>query len=352
MGMNEKMIFYVGGYAEPGQNGLLKCAYDGEGIDVIDANDELRNPSWITAHPSKGLIYAVEELSPEGAVAVLAEERGHMRVLAKVPSKGADPCHIAITPDGRHLLVSNYTGGSLSVYAMDEDGLPTRMTDHIQHRMDDARRGIGNPLRQDGPHIHFSYCDGKRVYINDLGLNRVFVYGWDGEAGRLIDRGQSIDFPEGSGPRHLAFNESGDRMYVLCELSATIHVFRREPERGWRRAQVVRTVPEDFMDFEKYAWSCGAAIHFAGSQTLCASTRGHDSLAVFAVGEDGLLGERRLIPSGGRTPRDFMPIPGGFLVANQGSDAVCALRREDDPVKTRIPALAPTCICARPGNVG
>lgn len=345
--MTEVVEFYVGGYAEPGQNGILKCAFDGENIDVIDSNDELRNPSWVLAHPSKPLLYAVEELSPEGGLAVLSEADGHLKAVARVSTKGADPCHIAVAPDGRHLLVSNYTGGSLAVYALDQGGMPTRMTDLVQHRMDDAQRARGNPVRQEAPHIHFSLCDGEHVYVNDLGLNRVFIYGWDGEAGKLVDHGRSIDFPEGSGPRHLAFGESGECLYVLCELNATIHVFRRGSGEGWRRAQVVSTVPGDFTDFERYAWSCGAAIRFMDERTLCASTRGHNSVAVFQVGPDGLLGDRRIIPSGGRTPRDFVAMKDFLLIADQDSDRICLVKRSGDAFvasERSLSAIRPTSL--------
>lgn len=337
--------FYVGGYAEPGQKGILKCAFDGEKINITDANDELCNPSWVLAHPSKPLLYAVEERSPEGGLAVLSEADGHLKVVARVSTKGADPCHIAITPDERDLLVSNYSGGSLAVIALDEDGTPAGLTDFIQHRMDAV---TGNPVRQEAPHIHFSLCDGKHVYVNDLGLNRVFIYGWDGEAGKLVDIGQAIDFPEGSGPRHLAFSQDGDCLYVLCELNATVHVFRREPDDGWRRAQVVSTVPGDFTDYERYTWSCGAAIRFMDARTLCASTRGHDSVAVFPVGPEGLLGDPVIIPSGGRTPRDFMAVKDHIFIANQDSDRVCVVKRSDAAfveLEPSIPAIHPTSIC-------
>lgn len=341
-------VFYVGGYGQPGQAGLLKCAFDGGRATVLAACDALRNPSWVLANPGKGLVYAVEELSPAGRLATLADGAEGLRVVSSLSTDGADPCHIALTPDGRHLLVANYTGGSLAVYGLDARGMPTGMTDFIQHEMDDAQRAKGNPTRQEGPHIHFSLCDGRHVYVCDLGLNRVFVYGWDGANGRLVDEGVSIEFPDGAGPRHLAFAPDGETLYVLCELSATLHVFKRGTEGRWQAAQVESTVPEPFGDFERFAWSAGAAIHFAPDGTLCASTRGHDSVAAFQVGADGRLSGRQVLPSGGKTPRDFLPVAEGLLVANQDSDGVSFLRREGDGYRAAAPcldAVRPTCLC-------
>ena len=100
------MELYIGGYAEPGKNGVLKCVFDGEHVNVIDSNDELYDPSWVFHHPSKTLLYAVEALPLEGNLAVLSEVDGHLKLLTKVSTKGAAPCHISMPPDARQLHVS------------------------------------------------------------------------------------------------------------------------------------------------------------------------------------------------------------------------------------------------------
>lgn len=350
---NNLLTFYVGGYAEPGQRGILKCAFDGQRFRVLYACDALNNPSWLLQHPSKPLLYAVEELAPVGRVAVLSDSGDGLKALAAVSTGGADPCHIAMSPDERHLLVANYTGGSLAVYALDDAGMIAGQTDFLQHRMPAARRADGNPARQEAAHIHFSLCDGQRVFVNDLGLNRVFIYGWDAVSGKLIDRGETIEFPAGAGPRHLAFGEEGNHLYVLCELNATIHAFERQPDGGWQRVQEVSTVPEDFTAFEQFAWSAGAAIHLADARTLCASTRGHDSIAVFRIDARGRLSGRQIVPSGGRTPRDFMPAGKWLLVANQDSDGLGVLSREGGayaPAAGALNAIHPTCLCPAEGQ--
>ena len=47
---------------------------------------------------------------------------------------------------------------------------------------------------------------------------------------------------------------------------------------------------------------------------LVTSNRAHDSLTVYAVNEDGTLTQKQIIPSGGKTPRDFDFTPDGSLV--------------------------------------
>ena len=54
------------------------------------------------------------------------------------------------------------------------------------------------------------------------------------------------------------------------------------------------------------------------------SNRGHDSIAVFGVGTDGLLTPVEYEPTRGRTPRNFALAPGGrwLIAANQASNTL------------------------------
>ena len=60
-----------------------------------------------------------------------------------------------------------------------------------------------------------------------------------------------------------------------------------------------------------------------------------------------LVMRRGIGSSGGSTPRDFLPVAGGLLVANQDSNGVCLLRWEDGGCGVPIPcleAVRPTCL--------
>jgi 6-phosphogluconolactonase len=87
--------------------------------------------------------------------------------------------------------------------------------------------------------------------------------------------------------------------------------------------------------------STGAAIRIrSDGKYVYASNRGHDSIAVFKVGESDAAGpsgnaeDLRFLdaaPSGGRTPRDFIldPADGFLLACNQDSDNVTVFRVDD-----------------------
>ena len=341
--------FYVGGYARADQPGIRRFSLD-PGTGVIrpgTAFTGLEDPSWLLHHPAKPVLYAVEELTPNGRIAALVETEGGLEQVCSLPSGGADPCHLALSPDGRFLFCANYSSGSLSVFALDADGIPTGMSDHRQHALT-AQGGV--PKRQEAAHVHFSLCDGVQVFVNDLGLDRTLIYAWDGAAGRLGAIARELAFPAGSGPRHLAMGAGGRFLYVLCELTGTVHAFKKDAQ-GWRGIQTVSALPEGFDGFAACDRAVGAAIRVAGGR-LYASCRGSDSIAAFDVAGDGTLYARRIVPSGGRTPRDILLLGDWLIATNQDSDAFTLFRRGADgglmPFGAGVEAVRPSCICVVP----
>jgi 6-phosphogluconolactonase len=63
---------------------------------------------------------------------------------------------------------------------------------------------------------------------------------------------------------------------------------------------------------------------------LYGCNRGHDSISIFEVGQDGHLTPRGFVACGGATPRHLAITPSGrhLLVANQNSDRVSVLARD------------------------
>ncbi len=59
-----------------------------------------------------------------GAVSAFAinHATGRLTFLNQVATQGADPCHLSLDKKGSNLLVANYTGGSVAVLAIGNDG--------------------------------------------------------------------------------------------------------------------------------------------------------------------------------------------------------------------------------------
>ena len=107
--------------------------HDGEPTDAV-------NPSWVTLHPNGRFLYAVNETgdgpgAASGSVSAFAVEpvSGALTFLDRQPSGGGAPCHLTFDRTGRHLLVANYWGGSVSVFPLREDGGLAPASAFVQH---------------------------------------------------------------------------------------------------------------------------------------------------------------------------------------------------------------------------
>ena len=340
-------------------------------------------------------------------------------MVKEMPSGGADPCHLSLDGRENFLMAANYTSGSLAVFALDEQGHLQERCDFWQHtpRRTNETQGQGNsqqsrkaknpqenpfkvnPLRQEGPHVHFSEEAGELLWSTDLGLDQVFGYQIDYEQKKLIDTGIRLQLPDGYGPRHLAFwHEDMAVIYVLCELSNRIVVFaekvqeegseetekaaekisgRRMEEAaektfGGETTEAEKKVSEtgtEKMDRERFenapeytilqdistlpegyhGESTASAIRLYGG-FLFAANRGDDSIAMYEIQKNGTLILCCIKKTGGRTPRDFQIFSDYLVVANQESDSLTVLhinRKEKRLERTAIHAdvIKPTCVC-------
>jgi len=197
-----------------------------------------------------------------------------------------------------------------------------------------------HPTRQDRPHPHQIPFDpgGPFALVNDLGLDRTYVYRLDRAPGRLVPNDPPfVSAAPGAGPRHLAFHPSRRFVYVLNEIDSTIQAYGYDGERGVLSAlERVSTLPSGWRGEN----STAQIVANPSGRFVYASNRGHDSIAIFGVDEaSGRLTPAGHEPTRGRTPRNFDLDPKGafLLAANQDSDTVVPFR-----VDPATGALAPT----------
>ena len=160
-----------------------------------------------------------------------------------------------------------------------------------------------------------------------MGLDRVYVYRFDASRGTLGPHDPPyVQVAPRSGPRHLAWHPNGRWLYLIEELSNRVTMFMWDAERGrLDGGQTVPTLPpETTRDNIAAELLIGADGRYA-----YASNRGHDSVAVFAVDSvNGRLTPVGHVASGGQTPR-FMAFDVSnqwLFVANIDSDTVAVFR--------------------------
>lgn len=336
-----KYEFWAGSYGTGEEETIARFSLDtGTGqITKIYGYRGARNPSWISLNRKKTILYSVEELTPEGRIRTFRLGEQGLEPVSSLSTRGADPCHICLEDEGRYLFAANYTSGSLTVCELEENGIPVSVTDFLQ----DGGRGA-DPVRQEGPHIHFAKALGEKVFVVNLGTDMVRIYRLDRQRGRLADTGKALRLPSGAGPRHLEFHpENPGIVYVACELGNYVAVFRE------KEGEYVLDGRESTLPASYSGENTVAAIRVHQGQ-LFVSNRGHDSIAVFSIGEDGGIALRQIVSTGGRVPRDFAVMGEYMVVANQGSDEITALRIHPqmgllEQTDICAPMSRPVCIC-------
>ncbi len=301
-------------------------------LDLIAETDAGPNPSYFCFSERHNLIYALNEVpefmgSRGGGITTLYYDPATGRVEKKgdivVPYGG--PCHISLSADSSFLFIASYGSGSIAVVSLDSDGIPERVTDTILYAKEG--RNVSHP------HMISHDPAGKHVYLADLGLNRIVVFDFDHEAGRLIPLENGItELPASSGPRHFVFNGDGSKLYIINELGSTIMVFNVTTGGRLDLVQTVPTVKEGFQGRN----ACAEIVPGKDKKFLYGSNRGENSIVVFKIGNDGLLSLSGHSSCGGDWPRNFTIDPYGkyLLAGNQRSDTISVFKINQ---KTGIP---------------
>lgn len=302
------MILHLGGYTQDqprDRSGWGRVSYDPTtGFGDAQALPGPGAPSWLVRIPGTDEGYAVSE-ADGGAVVRVHPEQG---VLSSVDSGGMGPAHLALSPDGRWLVVSNYVSGSVGLVAA---GQELELVDELQ------LTGDGPHERQDSSHAHQAvFVSGDRVLVCDLGADRVAEVEIAG--GRLRQVGEIV-LPAGCGPRHLAASpERDDVLWVVGELDQTVQVVRRAGN-DWEVGQTVTTAPEGPGPGET---TTGGIVAAPDGRHVYVSTRGTDTVSVFAVDDDGSLELRQQVVVG-HWPRFVGWVPG-----HEGNLLLVAAERE------------------------
>jgi len=333
----------VGSYTAGQSQGIYRLDFDGATGQINPATLQVinsENPSWLTLSKDQRRLFVVNEngpgqADPVGRVSSFAiDPKSHaLTLINQVQSLGFEPTHSSLSNDGSHLFVSNYSvaedpGGTLAVLPVAADGklqAVVQMSSHPASRV--------NPERQMSAHVHSTVPspDGKFVFSNDLGADKIFVYRFDPKANPEQPLTPAtpafVQLPPGSGPRHLLFSADGKHAWLSMEMSAQVAVF------DYHDGKLVQTQMVELAAGQPVSDKAAAALHAsADGKFLYVSNRGTaNQVLVFAIDPaTAHLKELQRRGVEGDHPREFSLDPSGkfLLIANQKSNQIVVVERD------------------------
>ena len=343
---------YFGTYTGPLSKGIYRCTLDpatGQ-LSAPELVAETKNPSFLALSPNGKFLYAALEAGGGAVGAWAIGEGGKLTMLNQQSSGGGGACHVWVDATGKNVLVANYGGGSIASLPVQADGSLGEKSAFVQHT------GSGpNPRRQEKPHAHSVYTDAsnKLVYACDLGTDEVKIYRFDAAKGTLTpSEPPAGKVPPGGGPRHLAFHPNGAFAYVCNEMGLSVTAFARDAASGaLTELQNVPTLPEGA---SKEGASTAEIFAHPTGKWLYVSNRGHDTIAVYAIGTDGNLTWLENAPTP-QVPRGFAISPDGkwLVVGGQKDNKVAVLKIDPatgklTPTGQTVEVGAPVCVLFAP----
>lgn len=310
----QNIPLYIGTYTDGTSEGIYKLEFNpatGE-LSNLQLAEAIQNPSFIAYSPNKKYLYAVSESLGGSVSSFEIQENGQLQFLNKVDSNGKDPCHISLNKQGNKAVVSNYSGGTASIFSIARDG-----------KLNEASQIFDFNTANRKSHAHSAQFFRDDLFIADLGMNTLYQYQLKNNSYELISP-EVLKMEGNPGPRHFAITKTGQFIYIINEYGSTVTSVKKT-DTGFEQIDYDSTLDENY----KGKNSC-ADIHLSKNELyLYGSNRGENSIVVYKRNKiNGTIEKIQTMPVHGDWPRNFTLDPTGkfLLVANQRSHNITVFR--------------------------
>jgi len=352
----EEPVIFVSAFKSGEEGAIHAYRFDSKNgqLKLLHRTTDVENPFFIAISPNRQFLYAIDAKdfgSDEHEFVASYKIEGRSGKLTRLNQKtscGTASCYLDVDATGKTVVVANYSSGSVSALPVREDGSLGEIVSFVQNSGSSV-----NPQRQKEPHAHSIVIspDNRFVLAADLGIDKVLIFELKAETAEIEPNVAQpfAELPPGSGPRHLIFHPNGKRVYVINELKNTVTFFDYATETGvLTQQQTISTVPKDF---DGISHTADLKITPDG-RFLYGTNRGHDSIAIFRIADDGHLSLVTIEPSLGKGPQNLLITPDGrwLLCANMPGDnvAVFAIDASTGRLKsTGVPIAIPMPSCIR-----
>jgi len=311
----------------------------------------VENPFFLALSPDQKTLFSIHAVGTFGGgddefvmSLRIDDQNGKLTAINTQSSKGTASCYLDVSPDGKTVVVANYSSGSVASYAIGKDGALGKPASFVQHTGSSV-----DESRQKAPHAHcIVYSpNGKHVFAADLGTDKIVSYTVSDSKLKTSPH-PFVRTTPGTGPRHLTFHPSGRSVYVVNEIGNTVTSYRYDATHGFlSEQQSISTLPEEY---EGTTHTADIKITPNG-KFLYATNRGHDSVAGYRVRDDGNLTLVNIEPSLGAGPQNLAIVADGkfLLCANLPGDNLSVFRIDQESgrltaVGTPVKIDKPSCI--------
>jgi 6-phosphogluconolactonase len=325
-------IIFVSAFATGDKAGIHAFTFDitSGALKPLHRTTDVQNPFFLAISRDHRFMYAIDAKKFGGdedefvAAYAIEGRTGRLKRLNQQSSRGTASCYLDVDATGKTVLVANYSSGSVASLPVGMDGLLGEAASFVQHSGSSA-----DPQRQKGPNAHSIVIspDNRFALAADLGIDKILIYRLEAATAKLTPNEAQpfAPLPPGSGPRHLTFHPSGKRVYVINELKNTVTFFDYAADSGsLTERQTISTLPADFSG---KSFTADLKITPDG-KFLYGTNRGHDSIAMYRIADDGRLTMLGIEPSLGKGPQNLLITPDGrwLLCANMPGNAVVVFK--------------------------
>lgn len=268
------------------------------------------DPYPLAIHPQRKILYAGSHKSNRVSSYYIDQNTGDLSPIMTSVLEGS-PCYITTDRKGRFLLSAYYSAGKAAVHAISDDGL---ISDKPIQWLETAKGAHSIQTDQSNRFAFVPHIAGSN------GPNQIFQFRFNQLTGKLTPNSPFKNTPDNeAGPRHFCFHPHKDILYFSNEQGCSITAYNFNSSSGTLSAfQTVSTLGKETI--QKH-YSCSQIQISPSGKFLYAPTRGHNSIASFAIetttGKLRLIG---LVPTESN-PRAISLDPSGNFLFAAGEDS-------------------------------
>lgn len=342
----EKIL--LGTYTRSASKGIYRALLDAEREELRNVELAIpeNNPTYLAIDHHSHLFTVTKQDNGGGIASYTSCDDGLHYKKNNSVIEAVDPlCYISVDEERQLVFGANYHQGILYSYEIQPDG-SLILADRVQHH------GSGPHPNQKNAHVHYAHLTpDKRLAVCDLGTDEIYTYDV-GITGQLTEIAR-LHLTPGSGPRHMVFHPDHFHAYVVNELTNTLQILTYDMSHGTFTAhQSYSTLPSDATGQS----SAGAIRISRDGRFIYISNRGHNSISVFELSNDG--NEAQLIQnisSEGNFPRDinFNSTDEFIIAGHQLSNQLTLFKRDKQTGRLTLKqknVYAPEVVCVVPAE--